>query len=142
MPDETQKISSENTKLIGITILITMFLLLGAAYLLDHYLKSNIFSTVFKSDKTPKHFVHVEMISTSGEVSYTIDLKLGFLKKRKAKKCKNLIPRIKNDILMLELGEDIKKRNMGVIKDKISTVVCKHCPEAEDNILFDKFWHQ
>lgn len=142
MPDKKQKMSAENTKLIGLTIVITTFVLLGAAYFLDQYLKSNIFSSFFKSDNTPKHFVHVEMISTSGDVSFTFDMKLGFLKNRNAKKCEKMIPRIKNDILMLDLGTDIKARNMEVVKEKISSAVCKHCPEAEGNILFDKFWHQ
>ena len=142
MPDDKEKLSRENAKLIGLTIVITTFVLLGAAYFLDHYLKSNIFSSFLKTDNAPKHFVHVEMISTSGEVSYTFDLKLGFLKGRAAKKCEKLIPRIKNDILMLDLGKDIEERNMAVVKEKISSAVCKHCPEAEGNIMFDKFWHQ
>ena len=142
MPNQKAEKKTENAKLIGITIVVTTFLLLGAAYFLDQHLKSNIFSSVFSGDKVPRHFVKVEMISTSGDISYTFDLKVGFFKKRNAKHCRKTIPRIKNDILMLELGEDIKARNMDEIKEKISATICKHCPEAEGNITFEKFWHQ
>ena len=142
MPKKNKKMHIKNAKLVGITILIVTFLFLGLAVFLNEYMESDLFSPIFNPDKTPRHYVTVEMISSAGNLAYSLDLKLGFLKRINAKRCRDRIPRIKNEILMLNLEEDIKSRDMEKIKQKLKEAVCKHCPEARDNILLDDFWQQ
>lgn len=131
---------NEQTKLIGFTVLVVAFTILCAAIFLNWYYKNNFAMISGREGKAvPRHFVQIEMASTAGDCLFEIGLKVGFSDEKRAQKCKNIIPRLKNDILMLDLKSDIETNNMTALKSKISAVICKNCPGSEENVFFEKF---
>ena len=130
----------KNSKWITFATLSIVLIVVAAGFFVRRVYELNLSSTVAKGEAAElSHFVHIEMVSSAGSHLYELGFKVGFANENMAQHFQKAIPRVKNDILMLDLAEEIGTFNMHGLKSKLTDVVCRNCPQAGENVYLDFF---